>query len=237
MPIPPVQILVVDDDAVLLGVLEESLKGGGEYEVHTAGTAAEAEARLASRAFDIVVSDYALGDAGRNGLTLLRRARELHPSTLGILITAFASLEISLDAIHLGAYDLLTKPFQLEELLVTVRNASERVRLERENERLRVQVADLADSLLRIGDAHADLLNRLRALIECSPQLVTLTPGGGLSRSNLGPQVETYLQLGQLIAEQLEHENQRLERLHRQGLIPEPVYRRELELRDSPPGD
>ena len=230
---PAVKILVIDDDAALLGVMEIGLKIGEDYTVAGTTDGREALEWIEKESFDIVVTDYSLGENSPNGLEILKRALDHDASILGIIVTAYASLEISLKAIRLGAYDFLTKPFQLDELQLAVRNAADRVRLTHENQHLRGQVAELAESLRGIKEDHRDLMNQLHAMKDRSSYQVAVAGMSPRARSDSNLQVQAYLRIGETIGEQLERENRRLETLFKQGLIPEPAYRKGLEERSG----
>lgn len=232
----PCRILVVDDDVALLRVIETSLNISGRYEIQAVNAAAEAMKLVESGDFDLVVSDYSLGDASINGLDILKSATTRDPGILGIIITAFASLEISLEAIHLGAYDFLTKPFQIDELNLTVRNAAERVRLSRENERLREEVAELAQSLREVAADHQALMEQLESLRNRpAPMAGPPAPGSALA-ADLQPRVNAYLKMARTVGEKLDRENSRLETMFRDGLISEPTYRKGIGSRQRPTG-
>jgi DNA-binding NtrC family response regulator len=178
--------------------------------VRVVSSIAEAASAMERETFDVLVTDLAFRDETMNGLGLMKAARARNPESLGIMITAFASLDISLKAIRLGAYDFLTKPFQVDELQLTVGNACERVRLTRENAQLRRQVAELAASLQDIRKDHEEQMLGLERLQERSAQVIAVgpTPRHGA----LGP-VQAYLKAGQHISERLQRETDRLERL------------------------
>ncbi|MCL5270763.1 MAG: response regulator [bacterium] len=234
----PIQILVVDDDPTLLAVLEAGLQTQAGYEVTATTLASEAAALIERRRFDLIVTDYALGDPVVNGLEILRLARRRGDRTLVIIVTAFASLEISIEAIHLGAYDFLTKPFQLDELMLVVRNAAQTVRLNRENEALRQRIGELIGSIDRIERQHAELLERIRQWdheINQPPigsAASAAAPGNAqileMRRRHMRDQIASYLRIGETLREQLARERENIEGLFRQGLLSENVYRRAL---------
>jgi two-component system, NtrC family, nitrogen regulation response regulator NtrX len=119
------RILVVDDEAGIRSTLSSILEDEG-YAVAAVGTAAEATARLGLEAFDAVLLDLWLPD--RDGLELLS---ELHDQAV-IVISGHGNVETAIKATRLGAYDFLEKPLSLSRVVVTVQNALERGRLERE---------------------------------------------------------------------------------------------------------
>jgi DNA-binding NtrC family response regulator len=133
------RILVVDDDAESRGVVAEALRAEG-YEVETAQGGRTALALGRERVFDVVVSDIRMPDL--DGLLLLRGLREATPEVSVILMTAFGTVEAALEAIKDGAYDYVSKPLHLEELILTVRRAIEQRRLVRENQQFRETLQD-----------------------------------------------------------------------------------------------
>ncbi len=122
-------MLVVDDDSGARGLLQEIFQREG-YDVAVAARGADALRLAQGRAFDIVLSDVRLPDI--DGIEVLRRLRKEHPDTTVILITAFATVEMAIRALHEGAYDYVRKPFQVEEVRRCVARAMERRRALRE---------------------------------------------------------------------------------------------------------
>ncbi|SNB44735.1 sigma-54 dependent transcriptional regulator [Geobacter sp. DSM 9736] len=136
------QILIIDDDTSLRRVLEYNLQEEG-YEVLTA---ADGEAGMAL--FDLhrpplVITDLKM--PGMNGFQLLAAVKERAPETLVIVITAFGAVETAVEAMKLGAYDYITKPFNRDELKLVVRKALQLKGLSDENQRLREELTDRAD--------------------------------------------------------------------------------------------
>ncbi|MFQ5877883.1 MAG: sigma-54-dependent transcriptional regulator [Acidobacteriota bacterium] len=124
------RLLIVDDEKGMRDFLSIMLKKEG-YAVTPAGSAQEACEQIGRNGFDLVISDISM--PGRSGLEVLREARSNSPGTPVIMITAYASTESAVEALKLGAYDYIIKPFDVEELKVVVRNALEKRRLEQEN--------------------------------------------------------------------------------------------------------
>jgi two-component system response regulator PilR (NtrC family) len=128
------RILVVDDERSMQEFLEIFFRSEG-FEVVTAGDVASGRLHLENDSFDIVVTDIQM--PGGSGLDLLHAAQELAPETLVVMITAFSSTETAIAAMKQGAYDYITKPFQLDEIRLVVEKALEKKRLASENRRLR----------------------------------------------------------------------------------------------------
>ncbi|MBK7367407.1 MAG: sigma-54-dependent Fis family transcriptional regulator [Candidatus Eisenbacteria bacterium] len=144
------RLLVVDDEANLRRVLC-ALLGADGHAVTEAGTAGEALAALGSTEFDAVLTDQKLPDG--DGLQIVTALREREPSPPVIVITAFATVELAVEAMRLGAFDFITKPFLPEAVRAAVRRAAERAELQRENARLRDEVQRLAAAGQLVGDS------------------------------------------------------------------------------------
>ena len=130
----PRSVLVVDDDAAMREMVVSLLDDQG-IEARAAAGADEAIERLADFDCDVVLSDIRM--PGRTGVDLLGEIRELRPDTPVVLMTAFGSIDSAVEAMHAGAFDYVTKPFQRDALLLRLERAFERRTLEEENRRLR----------------------------------------------------------------------------------------------------
>ena len=133
------RILVVDDERSMCDYLEAELRARG-FDVASRTNADEALALLGAEDFDVVVTD--LNMRGMNGLGLCTRIAENRPDIAVIVITAFGSLETAVATIRAGAFDFVTKPFDIEELLLAIERAIRRRTLEIEVKRLRGMVAE-----------------------------------------------------------------------------------------------
>jgi len=121
------KILIVDDDAEFRGHLIEVLTGEG-YQPDCAASAKEAGEKLISAEFDIVLLDYMMPK--QNGIDALFEIKRLRPRIKVIMITAFSSIENAIDAIKKGASDYISKPFKIDNLLLTIRRILEEVKFE-----------------------------------------------------------------------------------------------------------
>ena len=130
----PAKILIVDDEALVRWSLRERLTAE-DYDVIEAGLASEALERLATTEIDLVLLDFRLPDG--DGLTILRRVKELSAETQVIMITAFSTVENAVEAMKLGAYHYVNKPFNLDEVVMLVEKALETTQLRREVRALR----------------------------------------------------------------------------------------------------
>src|SRR2546425_10783191 len=131
------RVLVVDDERSMRDLLSITLRQAG-YDVTLADGGENAIDALKSDSFDLVVTDLRMRKL--DGLAVLRGAKEISPSTVVVVVTAFASTETAVEAMKLGAYDYVTKPFKLDELRLTIANALERKRLQDENRELKRQL-------------------------------------------------------------------------------------------------
>ncbi len=133
-PEHPVSILVVDDEELLARSCTQILTSEG-YEV-TSETRGEAALEVVRRQRpDIVLTDLRLPDI--DGISLLREIRGMAPDTLVIVITGFATVNSSVEAIEAGAYDYIPKPFTATQLRILIGRASQQVQLARDNAQLR----------------------------------------------------------------------------------------------------
>ena len=127
-------MLIVDDEASILEFLSMLFESEG-FAVETARSAAEAQRALASKSYDLVLCDILMPDG--NGLDLLKEIKVASPNTAVVMMTAFTSTKTAIEAMKLGAYDYVSKPFDVEELKIITQKALERAELADENVYLR----------------------------------------------------------------------------------------------------
>ncbi|MBI3121498.1 MAG: sigma-54-dependent Fis family transcriptional regulator [candidate division NC10 bacterium] len=123
----PLRIFVVDDEAAQRELIGGFLRKQG-HEVLLAGSGGEAAARVREMRVDLVLSDFKM--PGMSGLELLRAVKAVSPEIPFILVTAYGTVETAVQAMKEGAADYLTKPLDLEELLLRIGRVSEQVRLQ-----------------------------------------------------------------------------------------------------------
>jgi DNA-binding NtrC family response regulator len=157
------RILVVDDDLEMCGLLSDVLSGEG-FSVITTGDSLEAAKVLKKEELDLIVTDLKM--KGLKGLDLLEEAKKVAPLTPVIIITAFGTIESAIKAMKMGAYDYITKPFQMDEIVLTVRKALENRLLKKEVVRLRKEVESRYDFHHLIGKSPSmqkiyDLIERI----------------------------------------------------------------------------
>jgi two-component system response regulator PilR (NtrC family) len=131
------RILIVEDENSMRDVLSMLLEGEG-YRVTTAEDGAEGLTRVDGDIFDLIITDIKM--PGATGFDILKRAQDVSPETLVIMITAFGTVESGIDAMKQGAFDYINKPFKIDEIRLIVRNAMERQQLKSEVSRLREKV-------------------------------------------------------------------------------------------------
>lgn len=129
-----IRILVVDDELSMREFLSILLEREG-YDVSVAGSAVDALRLMESALFDLVLSDVNM--PGLSGIELLARIKEKSPETAVLMLTAFSTAEQAVEAMKLGAYDYLCKPFKNDELKQLIKNALEKQGLKRENRLLK----------------------------------------------------------------------------------------------------
>ncbi len=133
------RILLVDDDSSLRRVLEYHLREAG-YSILTASDGRAAFDLFTENDIDLVITDIMMPEI--NGVELLRRIKAMSPETAVIVITAYGSIENAVQAMKLGAFDYITKPFERQALLATVEKALEMSELLQENRYLKQFIQD-----------------------------------------------------------------------------------------------
>lgn len=146
------RILIVDDETNMRRILFVLLREEGHDVIEAAGVR-EALKRLGGSALDLVITDQKMPDG--EGLEVLSAARRSDPTLPVLFLTAFASIELAVEAMRNGAFDFVTKPFVPEVVRAAVRRACERAELLRENERLKTEVRRLGRPGLLLGESAA----------------------------------------------------------------------------------
>lgn len=123
------KILIIEDEKSMRDVLRILLEGEG-YEVASAADGIEGMDWLNRDIFDLIISDIKMPKV--SGFEVLKRAREISPDTLVIMITAFGTTESAIEAMKLGAYDYIHKPFKIDEIRLIVKKAIEKRKLSKE---------------------------------------------------------------------------------------------------------
>jgi len=171
----PLNVLVVDDEPEIRELLVEYFHERG-FETATAGDGRAAIAAIERdpARYRLIVSDLQM--PGADGLAVLRAAKAANPSCYVVIITGYASLDSAIQAVRLGAYDYLTKPFSMGQIDVIVQRLTDRFALEAENRQLTRQLGgrvggdrdfagDGAMSVAARLDAIESRLGRFEALL------------------------------------------------------------------------
>jgi two-component system, NtrC family, response regulator PilR len=146
------KILVVDDEQSLREVLSIMLKRAG-YAVTCAADGEEAVEQLSKEIFDLVITDLRMPKV--DGMEVLKAVKSASPETVVLVITAFATADSAVEAMKQGAYDYLTKPFQVDEVQLIIRNALEKRRLSTENMLLKREMASQSSFAQLVGQSDA----------------------------------------------------------------------------------
>ncbi len=173
------RILVIDDDDGLRDSLQLLLSAEG-YDVSGAQDGASALRQVERAPFDVILCDLRM--PGQDGLELLPELVQRLPNTPILMMSAYGTDELALEAIHRGAYDYLAKPFQPAEALFTIRKARERQKLRRANQLLRREVDRIVGErpVVATSQAMIDLLELMeRAAAYKSTVLLTGESGTG----------------------------------------------------------
>jgi two-component system, NtrC family, response regulator HydG len=162
------RILVVDDEPAVRFALVELLGDAG-HAVRAAEHAPAALAALEGEAADLVISDLSM--PAMNGLELLGEVRARHEATLFVLLTAHGDERVAVEALKLGAYDYIPKPFDNDEILALADRAREVLALRRENQRLRDELRGEFRGLIGSAAAMRDVF---RTVARAAPTDVTV---------------------------------------------------------------
>ncbi len=173
-----VRILLVDDDITLTSLIKDLLETKG-YAVDLANSYEEAEERLNLYRYRVVVSDFVM--PGKTGLDLLKFCTQTSRDMQFIMVTAFGSIENAVEALKMGAFDYLTKPIQIDELLIIIEKALDHGELTARN-RFLTQELDKMDEYCfeSRSDNYLSLLKSVEQVKEvCSTVLLQGETGTG----------------------------------------------------------
>jgi two-component system response regulator HydG len=159
------KILIVDDQRNMRTTLAMMLRGTG-YEVDEAADGEQGAERGAAGAYDVVLTDLRMGT--KDGIDVLRATKDLHPLTEVIVMTAYGTIESAVEAMRLGAFDYIQKPFTEQELLVKVAKALD-------NRRLTGEVTFLA-SEFKDRYKFENIIGRSRPVREVLGRIVRVAP-------------------------------------------------------------
>lgn len=183
-PTHPPRILVIDDQDVILSLLEEVLTSN-QYEVQLARDLNEARYWIQTDPFDALIVDIYLGP-NQSGLDLLPALRQRQPHTPAIVISGQARMNDVVVALKAGAYDLITKPFNIIDVLHSVGRAVEKKQMAGENQRLLQELRNERDRLEeRVNEATSDLKDKVETLRLLNEQVATMLEMGQANLQDL----------------------------------------------------
>jgi two-component system response regulator AtoC len=173
------RVLVVDDEENLRHMLQILLQREG-YETVGASSVDAALVEIERHPFDIIITDLRM--PGRGGMDLLEEVRRRNLDTTVVVMTAYGSKEVAIEAMKRGAYDYLSKPFEADEVVLLLRKAEERERLFRENLTLRRQIhsggADPETGLGELVAKSARMTELFRTIRKIAEFKTTILIGG-----------------------------------------------------------
>ena len=129
----PEKVLIIEDDENMRFFLQEAVTKRG-YEVETANDAESGAAKFKERAFDLVMMDVKL--PGMSGIEAIPLLKQHDPGAVILVMTAFGTKQLAVDALRAGAYDFFTKPFKIEEMNIVISRALEKRHLQRDIKKL-----------------------------------------------------------------------------------------------------
>ncbi len=174
-------LLIVDDEPDLLAGLQRLAATELDCRILTASKGTDALKILGSKEVQVVLSDIKMPDM--DGLELLKKIRNLHPETGVILMTAYGTIDLAVEALRCGAYDFMTKPLNHSQLFHTIDNCFERLRLVAENTSLENEVRRHRSKNQLIGESPAlEKVKQTIALVADSPVSILVTGESGTGK-------------------------------------------------------
>ena len=173
-------VCVIDDQAMMRDSLKETLTGQ-DHKVCTFASSHEALTTIRQQSFDVVLSDLRL-PGGMDGVGLLREMRRLGIDVPVVLMTAHASVETAVEAMKLGAFDYIQKPFHVDEIAILIERAVREREMLRENEVMRRTIEDMNSNRRLIGESPVmrPLMEKIQRVAQSSATvLVTGESGTG----------------------------------------------------------
>jgi two-component system response regulator AtoC len=175
-----VKILVVDDEDYMREIVGQALALRG-YTVEEAADGSTALEMIRKRAYDVVVTDLRL--PGQPGEKVMQEALAIHPETIVIIMTGFGTVQSAVEAIRMGAFDYLTKPFQIDELVIRVQKGLRERELQSENSLLRSELQGKYRSANLVGNSPAmQQIHRMIGLVSGKTSTVLITGETGTGK-------------------------------------------------------
>ncbi|RMH74513.1 MAG: sigma-54-dependent Fis family transcriptional regulator [Calditrichaeota bacterium] len=177
------KVFVVEDEEILRVTLTDDLQDAG-YEVEAFADPRKALQAVETSPVDVIISDIKM--PGMDGLELLTRIKAIKPETQVVLMTAYGSVESAVEAMKKGAYDYITKPFNIDEMLLRLERIKELRTVKQENRRLRTQIASRYTLEALVGKSSA--IQQTRQLVQTvaeTPTTVLITGETGTGKELL----------------------------------------------------
>lgn len=220
-----IDLMIVDDEKMMIDLLVDLFSNDyKDINVKAFTISEKAVEFLEHNTVDLIITDLMMPKV--SGLDLLRRARELNSEALVVLITAYGSLETTLEAIQYGAYDYLTKPFQVQEFELMVKNAIERIYLNRELKVLRAQKENLSEQNAQLQSELESMKSEMLQLKhqkEQEERVLGPRPERSGSTRNVA-ELSQYARASRSPREALKFELEKLDRLRREGRVSDTEY-------------
>lgn len=169
------KVLVIDDEPVILKSCDKILSEEG-YEIQAVQTGAEGLQKLAEEKFDIVLTDLMMPEI--SGMDILKRIMESSLDIIVIMITGYSTVQTAVEAMRLGAYDYIPKPFTPEELVEAVDRALEKKRRDNEQVYPRVEESELRDKLHELLGKSEKMQEVYRLIKKVAPTKATVLIDG-----------------------------------------------------------
>ena len=151
------RILIVDDEPEITSILNDLLVD--QHDCTTAGSAEEAIERLSETTYDLVISDITM--PGMSGLELIPRVKSMSPNTVVVMVSGMQTVESAIDALRLGAFDYVMKPFDLRQVEAVVKRALEHQDLILAKQRYEDHLEDYnEEGILPLESLYGKTLNR-----------------------------------------------------------------------------
>ncbi|RJQ13797.1 MAG: sigma-54-dependent Fis family transcriptional regulator [Nitrospiraceae bacterium] len=170
------KILVVDDEKSMREILDIFLKSEG-YSVATADNGQTAIEAVKKDIFDLVITDMKMPKAG--GMEVLKNVKEMSPETVVVIITAFGTTESAVEAMKHGAYDYITKPFQMDEIRLVIKNSLEKQKLQKDVSILKEQLKSPSlENIIGSSASMQDMFSLIARTAESSASVLVLGESG-----------------------------------------------------------
>ncbi len=171
------QILIVDDEKIQLEMLKGFLVKQG-YGVETAEDGQKGLEKFKRGFFDLILSDYRM--PGMDGLQLLKEVKRLDREAAVVIMTAYGTIDTAVEAMKAGAFDFITKPLELDGVLIRIQKVERGVRLERENRELKEQLREKfkVDFIISVSPRMEDALNLAKRVAQSPATVLILGESG-----------------------------------------------------------